>query len=67
MKRLVSPFTVLFLGVSVFGLACGNGWLWAAAESPQEQVSPVDPYSTEVAYRHRTCQPNHWRGMMMRN
>jgi hypothetical protein len=27
--------------------------------------APSDPFASEAAFRHRTCQPNHWRAMLM--
>ena len=65
MKHLLSPLTALMLVATGYSLHAA-GWLGNAAPPAVEARREVsDPYASEAALRHRTCQPNHWRAMVM--
>jgi hypothetical protein len=64
MKRLVKPATFLAVVAAVFSINHIRS-LPSAAGAPEVRAA-ADPYDSEAAYRHRTCQPRHWRGMMLR-
>jgi hypothetical protein len=65
MKRLVKPATFVAVVAAVFSVnqlrSSPN-----VAPSAEARAEADDPYDSEAAYRHRTCQPRHWRGLMLR-
>jgi hypothetical protein len=65
MKQVVVPALALALTFTGWSLhACG--WLHPTGHQPAAGQQADDPYSSDAAYRHRACQPRHWRGMMLR-
>jgi hypothetical protein len=64
MKRLVTPATLLAVVAVVVSINPFRSSPSAAGST--EVRAAADPYDSEAAYRHRTCQPRHWRGMMLR-
>jgi hypothetical protein len=65
MKRLVKPATLLAVVAAVFSVNQLRSSPNVAA-SAEVRAEANDPYDCEAAYRHRTCQPRHWRGLMLR-
>jgi hypothetical protein len=67
MKRLVKPATFLAALLAVFSMSHFRSTPNAAeVRAAEVRAAASDPYESEAAYRHRTCQPRHWRGMMLR-
>ena len=65
MKRALKPATFLAVVAAIFSINHFRTPSSVAARSVHSASAP-DPYDSEAAYRHRTCQPRHWRGMMLR-
>ena len=66
MKRMLAPVTALVLAATGYSLHAA-GWFQPSASPPQVhlQKPSSDPFESDAAYRHRTCQSNHWRSMLM--
>lgn len=62
MKALVTVLVLVATGYSIHAA----GWLGnsAPSEIPTRRAAS-DPYASDAAFRHRACQPNHWRAMLM--
>ncbi len=65
MKQLLSPLTILTLTFTGFSLQQA-GWLTPPSPRHAEvHRASANPYTSDAAYRHRTCQPTHWRAMLL--
>ncbi|MCI0682194.1 MAG: hypothetical protein L0Y71_08825 [Gemmataceae bacterium] len=71
MKRVFAPVTALALAATGYSLQAA-GWLQPSvvppgATQPQTHIrqSTADAYQSEAAFRHRTCQSNHWRSLLL--
>ncbi len=62
MKHILTALVLVATGYSLHAA----GWLGSAAPPQVEARREVsDPFASDAAFRHRTCQPNHWRSMVM--
>ena len=62
MKHVLTALVLVATGYSLHAA----GWLGHAAPAHAETRRAVsDPFASDAAFRHRTCQPNHWRALVM--
>ena len=62
MKKALTPLTVLFVILTGYSL----NWLKGSQPSTAPtRLTAQEICATEAAVRHRTCQPQHWRSMVM--
>ena len=62
MKHFLTALVLVATGYSLNAA----GWLNNATPPHVETRHAVsDPFASDAAFRHRTCQPNHWRAMVM--
>lgn len=66
MKRVLAPVTALVLAATGYSLHAA-GWFQPGASPHQAHIRQTtsDACYSDAAFRHRTCQSNHWRSMMM--
>ena len=65
MKRVLAPVTALVLAATGYSLHAGWFQPGALPSQPQLQQSSSKTSDADAAFRHRTCQSNHWRSMVM--
>jgi hypothetical protein len=60
MKLVLAPLAALVLTIS--------GWSFqhSTPPPPLAQRQAQTRAEADALYRHRACQPHHWRGMMLR-
>jgi len=61
MKTLLTAFVLIATGYSIHTGGAGH----ATPTPTVARRAPSDPFASEAAFRHRTCQPHHWRAMLM--
>jgi hypothetical protein len=64
MKHVLTPLTALTLALTGYSLQHA-GWFSAHSVTPQVQRQAARQADSDAVYRHRTCQPSHWRAMLM--
>ena len=66
MKRVLAPVTALVLAATGYSLHAA-GWFQPSPSPPQAQLQQPSSngFDADAAFRHRTCQSNHWRSMLM--
>jgi hypothetical protein len=62
MKHLLTPLAALVLTVSGWSLQQSASAPPLAQRQPQACRTSDD---ADAIHRHRTCQPQHWRGMLL--
>ena len=62
MKHILTTLVLVATGYSLHAA----GWLGNTSQPQMEtRRAASDPFVSDAAFRHRTCQPNHWRAMVM--
>lgn len=67
MKHFLTVAVVVALTIGGWSARQAAAWFSTAATQLDRRPAQDDPLASEAAFRHRTCQPRHWRGMLLRD
>lgn len=63
MKKVLVPLTILVV------LCTGYSLNWLQGETPsiknRPRLSNHETYASDAVMRHKRCQPNHWRALVL--
>ena len=65
MKRFILPLTAFVLVATGYSLHAAGLFSPRAVPTVETRREVSDPFASEAALRHRSCEPTHWRAMMM--
>lgn len=62
---VLSTLTVILVLLAFWGSRPSAAAATASVAPTAPATSSEDPFQSAAAYRHRNCQPNHWRAYVL--